>query len=133
MWPFIPAFNAFFLILFKCIGGHGHNGDRRLLFIRERTNPPSCFITVHLRHLDIHQDQVIPAGRSRFDLFNGNLSVSRSIHLKARFFKKRRCDLQIQFVILDYQKLLSSKIRSFLKRVSSAPLLPRRRGIAEKW
>ncbi len=51
--------------------------------------------------------------RSRFDLFNGNLSVSRSIHLKARFFKKRRCDLQIQFVILDYQKLLSSKIRSF--------------------
>ena len=101
------------LILFKCIGGHGHNGDRRLLFIRERTNPPSCFITVHLRHLDIHQDQVIPAGRSRFDLFNGNLSVSRSIHLKARFFKKRRCDLQIQFVILDYQKLLSSKIRSF--------------------
>ena len=101
------------LILFKCIGGHGHNGDRRLLFIRERTNPPSCFITVHLRHLNVHQNQVVPVGRSRINLFNGDLSVSRGIHLKARFCKKHRCNLQIQLVVLDHQKILSGKIRRF--------------------
>ena len=53
--------------LFKCICGHGNDWNIGFLVILQSTNLPGCHITIHFRHLNIHEDQIIPVIT---DLFN---------------------------------------------------------------
>ena len=80
---------AFLNVLMVGVGCEGDDGDVLRRLAVELSDGGSRLQAVHHRHLNIHQDQIIPVGRGRLDLFNGNLSVFRSIYRKARFFKKR--------------------------------------------
>ncbi len=64
-----PGRQTFIAILFHDVGGHGDDGDvSSAVFL----SPDFCRagVTIHLRHLAIHQHQVIgnpPEGLQRFD------------------------------------------------------------------
>lgn len=66
-----PCFKRLLFIFFKCICGHGNDWNIGFLVILQSTNLPGCHITIHFRHLNIHEDQIIPVITDLFKDTNG--------------------------------------------------------------
>ena len=49
-------------VFLEGVGSHGDDRNQSLIFIRKTSYYPGCFVSIHYRHLDIHQNQVIVSG-----------------------------------------------------------------------
>ena len=93
-----PGLKTSVTVLVKRIGGHGQ--DRNVRPARQRTNRDRCQQTIHHRHLDIHQDQIIRRLAGHLD---GDLSVFGHVHPHTDGLQHLACHFLIDIVVL-YQK-----------------------------
>ena len=100
-------------ILHKGVRCHGKNGDGPAVFSRKGAYGSGRLIPVHLRHLNIHQDQGIvsrPAFTKEPDCL---YSIYRCIQLQAESFQKFHGNFTVYFIILSQQDRDPGKIKGF--------------------
>ena len=90
-------------IFVKGVGGHGEDRDGGKLRGFQLSDGTGGVITVHDRHLDVHQDDLIPARPGVPHHIYGNLAVVSDLHGKAGFLQDLLGDLLIQFIVLRQQ------------------------------
>ena len=66
-------------VIHKGVGGHGDDGDAPGLRVGSGADGPRCLVSVHHRHLHVHQDQVVPAGLGGLELLHGFLAVAGGV------------------------------------------------------
>lgn len=99
------------LIFGKGICRHGDDRDTGGVRIRKFSDSLRRVITVHLRHLDIHKNQVILTGRGIAHLLDGNVTVFGSIYNNAFFLKNLCGDFPVELIILDEKNSLSGEFK----------------------
>lgn len=104
-------------IFIKSVGCHGDDRDIGNVRVIQRTDLPCRFITIHDRHLDIHQDQVILARFCALHLLHCNGADIRHIHNKTDFLEDLHSDLLVQFIILHQKDLLSMERNRLIRIV----------------
>ena len=95
------------LILLKCIRRHRHNRNRRLLLIGKAPDGLRRLIAVHMRHLHIHENQVIGTCRLRLHAAYALHAVLDALHHKSHAAKDIQRNLCVQIVILGQQDVLA--------------------------
>ena len=88
------------LIFFKCICCHCNDRYVCFILIWQASDCLCCFITVHFRHLNIHQDHIICACRHFFYLIYTLNAILHTLCLKTGTFKYCLSNLCIQIIIL---------------------------------
>ena len=91
------------LIFFKRICCHCNNWNLRFVTVFQFSNSPGCFISVHNRHLNIHQNQTVVILLCFVKHINTCNAVLRSFYHDSLFRQKFRCNFCVQ-VIIFYQK-----------------------------
>ena len=102
-----PCFECFLAVFLKSVGCHGHNGNVCLFIAAQCTDLPGGGVSVHFGHLNIHQDQIILILRSFVHSGHGIRAVLNGVHFQSGFLQNGRCNLSVQFVILDQQHLFA--------------------------
>ena len=93
-------------IYIKGVGGHGQNRYPRQSRVLQRTDTPGRLITVHERHLNIHQNKVVITRlRSGYFLYSLH-AVFRRVNLEAILPQDFQSDLAVQLLILHQQQTL---------------------------
>ena len=103
--PVHPRFKRRLPVLIKGVCRHCNDRNTRDLLIFKTSDPSCCFISVHDRHLDIHQNQIVLSGSGSFKPLYGDRSVICHIDGKSCLFKNLHRDLLIQLVILNQEDL----------------------------
>ena len=96
-------------VLFGHTRSHSNDRDPGFYRIRKLTDPPGGLKTVHVRHHDIHQDQVVVSCRSRLHLLQADLSVLGKLCSCASLLQNFCCDLSVDLYIIRNQDPLTSK------------------------
>ena len=109
-------------VLVKGVRRHGDNGQTRLFGIRKSADGTRSRITVHDRHLNIHQHQIIIPGRALAHLVYRDLSVFRRVHLEPAFLEHRHRDFAVEGVILDDQQPFSPSAPQALPKETAQPV-----------
>ena len=94
-------------VLVKGIRRHGDDRYPGKVRIFKLPDLSRGFISIHNRHLDIHQDQVVLAGFGRFHFFYGDRAIVGHIQDEAGFLQDFHGNLLVQFVVLYQKNLLS--------------------------
>ena len=97
--------HGIFLIFLKCICRHCNDRDTCLLPIRQLPDRPCCFIAIHFRHLDIHEDHIIGIRRHfcyHVDTLN---AIHHALCFQTGTLKDCLCNLRIQIIILCYKDI----------------------------
>ena len=84
----------------KCICCHRNDRYACFILIRQASDCLCCFITVHFRHLDIHQDHIICACRHLFYHVYTLNAILHTFCFNAGTLKDCFCNLCIQIIIL---------------------------------
>ena len=91
-------------------GGRGHGKDDRLLYGWEGAANHACrFQTIHLRHLYVHQDQIVWLALQRFDDL---LPVGGNVGLVAQATQDLQGYLLVDDIVFceqDVQRMLAGK------------------------
>ena len=88
------------LIFFKCICCHRNDRYACFILIRQASDCLCCFITVHFRHLNIHQDHIICTCRHLFYHIYTLNAILHTFCFNAGTLKDCFCNLCIQIIIL---------------------------------
>ena len=92
---------AFFAIDLQRISGHRHDRNPRIEDTTLRiTDPPAGLVTVHHRHLAIHEDEIVGAFGQNLDRF---LAVGDDIDLEPEFSQHAQSHGLVGGIILDHQ------------------------------
>ena len=76
-------------------------------------------ITVHLRHLDIHQNQIIIALRGSREFFNTLEPVADRVYDGSGGCEKHLRNFTVQLIVVCQQKCFSCKIKALLLYILS--------------
>ena len=67
-------------ILCKSVCGHCNNWDGRRILAGQGPNLASCFISIHIRHLYVHQDKVVIPFTRLAELCYAYRAIGSSLH-----------------------------------------------------
>ena len=100
-------------VFFEGVGCHGYDRDAASRVVK-CTDYFGCLVTIHVRHLNIHEDQVIVILRFRLQSFHAFNAICYVFCLKTAFSEKFHRDLCIQFIILCQQDTFAFEIPEYL-------------------
>ena len=95
-----PSCNSLSLILLKCVCSHCNNCNIRLFFISELPDQLCCLLSIHIRHLNIHKNQIISSCRHLIDLIHTLYAIRSPVNQQPFILQNGCCDLCIQIIIL---------------------------------
>ena len=95
-----PCIEGAFHILLECVGAHGDNGDFLRALFTALSDFPGSRKTVHYRHLDIHQNQIIIPNRPFQIALQRFLSVLPAFHLKIVAAQQCLGNLRVEIIVL---------------------------------
>ena len=85
------------------------------MLILQRTDLLGCFITVHIWHLDIHQDDVVVSGRRGFHFLYGLRPIADDFNMETVFGQDGLRNHLVQFIVFCQQHAFPGEIgRGFL-------------------
>ena len=70
------------LVFGESIGRHGDDGDLRKPWILQMANDGGRLVAIHIRHLDIHEDEIIPERLSFLKHRQTLDAISGTLHKK---------------------------------------------------
>lgn len=106
------------LVLLKGIRRHRHNRDRGLLFIGKAPDSLRRLIAVHMRHLHVHENQVIGACRLLLHAADALHAILDALHHKSHAAKNIQRNLCVQVIILGQQNVLAlERLLIFLRQL----------------
>ena len=103
------------LILFKGICRHGDNRRFGKIMVRQCPDQFCRLISVHDRHLNIHQNQVVISRFGKSKLFHRLLTVFRCFDLESFFLQDRHGNLPVYRVIFHQQQANLGAVPLFIK------------------
>ena len=95
----------------KSVGSHGNDRDRRCLWMLADADSFGCFVTVHDRHLNVHQDRVEAARRGSSKEFYTLRAIFSNGNSCSCFFQDQFCYFLIDRMIFYQQKRLACKVK----------------------
>lgn len=87
------------LVFGESIGCHGDDGDLRKLRILQSANDGGRLIAVHIRHLDIHEDEIIPVRLSFLKHCQTLDAGSGALDKKPGILQELFCDFCIEIIV----------------------------------
>ena len=87
-------------VLVEGVGGQGDDRESRPDRVVKLPDRPGRLITVHDRHLNVHQDQAVFFRIGLQDLVYGSLSVLRCVHQETNLLEKLCLNLQIELIVV---------------------------------
>ena len=106
-----PCLHCDLAVFLKGVSRYGNNWYLRLSRVFQRANLSGRFISVHDRHLDIHQDDVIIPCRGVFYLIDSNQPVLSDINCHSGFFQDGNRNHLVHFVVFCQKHPFSCKIK----------------------
>ena len=103
-----------FSVFLKCIGCHSYDWNTGFLLICQSSDCLSCLISIHVRHLNVHKDQIIGFCRFLFHPCHTLNSILNTINYKSHILQDKLCDFRIQLIILSQQNMFSANPVCFL-------------------
>ena len=107
-------FKCLFSIFLKCIGCHSYDRNTGFFLIFQPSDCLSCLIAIHVRHLDIHKDQIVGPCRFLFHPCHTLNSILNTVNHKFHILQDKLCDFRIQVIILSQQNIFSADPVCFL-------------------
>ena len=98
------------LVFLESIRRHSHDGDVRFPVVRQRADLPCGDVSVHARHLDVHEHQIVGAlGRCAYGVDRLD-AVFGAVDAHASLFQDRCCYLPVELVVLNKQDALATVV-----------------------
>ena len=105
-----PGIERLSHVLLKHIGCHRHDRNRFAILTSGFPDLSGRRQSVHDRHPDIHQDDVVISGLMGKEMRHALLSVDRHIHLQILVQQDIARDLNVDLIVLDQQRSFAGKI-----------------------
>ena len=110
------AFQGIAAVFIECVGGHGKNRNLCQCRVAQCADLPGGGITVHDRHLHIHQHQIIAARCGSAYLFHRHGTVFRRIDPEAVLAQDLLRDLTVQLVVLYQQDVPALEVGALFRQ-----------------
>lgn len=95
----------------KSVGSHGNDRDRCCLWMLAAADSFGCFVTVHDRHLNVHQDRVEAARHGSSKEFYTLRTIFSNGNSCSCFFQNQFGYFLIDWMIFYQQKRLACKVK----------------------
>lgn len=105
-----PCIAGALLVFLEGVGRHGQDGRVALSGPLELSNGLRCLVSVHNRHLDIHQHQVVASRIYRLHLVNGFGSVEGRVYREPGALEYLKGDLAVKLVVFREQHPLAVEV-----------------------
>ena len=101
--PVHPGFLGFLYVLLEGIRRHGDDRNAGESGVGKSADRLRCRVSIHNRHLYIHQDHIVVSRLGRRRHFQRDLSILRRFDQKSRLIQQHLRDLHVDHIVFDKQ------------------------------